>query len=54
MVTRRVQAPKPQTAFVLVKALETNPKLMVKGGVEPPAFRFRLAGVRKAGVRKSA
>jgi len=29
-----------QSAFALVRALETSPKPVVRGGVEPPTFRF--------------
>ena len=29
-----------ESAFTLVRALGTSPKLVVRGGVEPPTFRF--------------
>lgn len=29
-----------KSAFALVRVLRTSPKLVVRGGIEPPAFRF--------------
>jgi len=34
-----------QSAFTLVRALENNPELVVRGGVEPPTFRFSGCGI---------
>jgi hypothetical protein len=40
MVTRRLQARSAQPEFALVRALETDPKPVVRGRVEVPTFRF--------------
>jgi hypothetical protein len=40
-----------QAAFALVRALETHPRPVVRGGVEPPTFRF--SGVADAQVRSN-
>jgi len=38
-----------QSAFTLIRALENSPKSVVRGGVEPPTFRF--SGVADAQLR---
>jgi hypothetical protein len=40
MVTRRLQAWKPQSESALVRALQISAKLVVRGRVELPTFRF--------------